>query len=63
MGRPTVIKIIKPFLQKAFENNIDGLVDEARFELENEKNENITGKYSGNYWKYYQTRVKTLTGL
>ena len=38
MGRPTVIKIIKPFLHLAFENNIDGLLDEARFELENEKN-------------------------
>jgi hypothetical protein len=63
IGRPTVIKIFKNFFHLLFENNNDGLLTENNFEIQNENNEEFTGKYNGNYNKYYSTRVKTLLGI
>lgn len=62
-GRPIVIQMFKNYFHLLFENNIDGLLTENNFELQNENNEEFTGKYNGNYNKYYSTRVKTLLGI
>jgi hypothetical protein len=63
IGRPTVIKIFKNYFHLLFENNIDGLLTEYNFEIQNVNNDDFKGKYDGIYNKYYSTRVKTLLGI
>ena len=63
IGRPKTLDLFKPFFYILFENNLDGLLTEDAFELENQNNIEFNGSYRGNYNSYYSTRVKTLAGI
>ena len=62
-GRANVIKIFKNYFHIVFENNLNGLLTEKTFEIENDINEDFSGTYRGNYMNYYRATIKTLVGI
>ncbi len=63
LGINKIFKVFKPFFHIIFEDNMEGLLSESNYDTEYSANDAFAEKYNGNYWKYYQSRIRTLTGL